>query len=251
MGLNIKNNNFWLVIIIFIGCLLIIQEGVAYQLPLSGEALVSYVQGEVKVNQKVLGHGEKIKAPVQVIVGPQARLELRLPEGSILRFDSKTHFNLVKVQVDGEKREMKTEVSLGRCWAWVKKIMGRDSSFEVNSPTAVAGVAGTVYRLDVEQNKASSYYVYQGKIKVGYNPYPDHGTDPHSKIPHRVSGPQRIEGPKRISIKQWNEIVSKGYFLQIGVNGLLKNLSRFDMQTDQQNPWVKWNLDRDKITALN
>ena len=180
------------------------------------------------------------------MVKSSSRLELLLADGSFVRFAPDTTFTLVKADaVPSKSRDISVDVAMGDCWAKVQDLLGQDASFEVNSPTAVAGVAGTVYRLNVKQNKSSAYFVYDGKIQVSYSPSsPPAGAGSVTR-PHRVAGPSQVAGPHRVSLEEWIVIVGKGYRFSISPEGAYADPKPFDMEQDRQDPWVKWNLDRD------
>ena len=227
----------------------------SYELPLSGQALVNLVEGDVlfcvKETSQKLKSGDKIIAPARVKLKENSRLELVMPDGSILRFAAGTEFELVKAVAEEGKRDIQVDVALGDCWASVKKLLGEDSNFQVNSPTAVAGVAGTKYRLSVSADKNSFYLVYNGKIRVGYRPVSSK-YEPGKRfiMPQRVQGPGRVAGPKRVSIEEWTFIVQKGYQFNIRADGTFERPKPFDMKKDSQDIWEKWNLMRDKEFGL-
>ncbi len=154
-----------------------VGSGVAadYDLPVTGQARVHFLQGNAdrlaSGNRVPLKTDDVLYAPAKVMVKSSSRLELLLADGSFVRFAPDTTFTLVKADaVPSKSRDISVDVAMGDCWAKVQDLLGQDASFEVNSPTAVAGVAGTVYRLNVKQNKSSAYFVYDGKIQVSYSP---------------------------------------------------------------------------------
>ncbi len=222
-----------------------------YDLPVSGQARVHLLEGRAQVEtggqQIPLHTNDVLHAPSKVMVGEASRLELLLADGSYVRFAPHTVFTLVKADaVPNTSRDISVDVAMGDCWAKVQDLLGQDASFEVNSPTAVAGVAGTVYRLNVRQDKASQYVVYDGKIRVAYSPKsPPVGSDPVTQ-PHRVAGPKRVAGPRRVSLEEWIVIVGKGYRFAISPKGVHADPTPFDREKDRQDPWVRWNLQRDK-----
>jgi len=226
-----------------------------YDLPVSGKARVNYVQGSVsrvvEDARTALVIGDLLAAPATVVVGENSRLELVAADGSVLRFAPGTTFTLTSADAEpAVSRDIQVDVAMGDCWAKVQKLLGAQSSFEVNSPTAVAGVAGTVYRLRVEPSELSKYYVYDGKIAVSYSPVsPPAGSGPVTK-PTRVAGPQRVAGPHRVSVAQWMVVVAKGYRFDISPRGEYLDPEPFDMQKDRKDPWVRWNLARDNALTF-
>ncbi len=222
----------------------------ASNLPISGKAEVSLVQGTVNCvregTKKILAQNDTLAAPAQLIVEDNSKLELVLADGSVLRFSGGTECELVAVKATEQKRNVKVDVALGDCWASVEKFLGSEDSFEVKSPTAVAGVAGTRYRLHVNEVQSSSYLVYNGSIKVGYRPVsPEYEQNQGFSSVHPVQGPKKISGPKEVSMQEWIMIVKQGYRVDVSSDGALYEPVKFDREKDLQNPWVEWNMQRD------
>jgi hypothetical protein len=227
----------------------------ASELPMSGQANVSFVQGKVNYTQKNrkvrLKQGYKISAPGDLVLGEDARLELELADGSVLRFSGGTECDLVSALASGMKRDVRVDVALGDCWASVKKFLGQNSTFAVNSPTAVAGVSGTRYRVHVDASRASSYLVYDGSIKVGYRPVSSkYATGKSFSGIKEVGGPQEVQGPSEISMQDWIMVVKSGYRFDVSPDGAFYRPVRFDREKDLQDPWVRWNLNRDEATGF-
>ncbi|NCC24863.1 MAG: hypothetical protein EOM25_06655 [Deltaproteobacteria bacterium] len=224
-----------------------------YTLPVSGSAAVSFLEGSAVLvvgdETSPLEVNHLVEAPATVRVGPESRMELTLADKSVLRFSAGTEFTLISADYADRKRKVDVDVALGDCWAKVQGLLGEESTFLVNSPTAVAGVAGTVYRLRVNLDLFSNYFVYDGEIEVGYRPVsPSVGSSPSESQPTRVQGPTRVPGPHEVSLEEWLVIVAKGYQFSIAPDGSYAPPKPFDTQKDKEDPWVAWNLERD--TAL-
>ena len=215
-----------------------------YELPVSGQARVTFVAGPARLAGEAaeLRAGQTLAAPAEIEIGEAGRLELTLPEGSVVRFNSGTRFKLVKALADLRNRQVEVDVALGDCWASVKDFLG-DTAFELDSPTAVAGVAGTRYRLNVAETRDSAYYVYKGSVRVRPRWTPAGQPGPLSE----VQGPERVPGPSRISREEWTEIVSAGYQFVIRADGRYDRPQRFDEAAQLADPWVKWNMERDAL----
>ncbi|MFP4167981.1 MAG: FecR domain-containing protein [Desulfonatronovibrionaceae bacterium] len=223
----------------------------ASEMPLSGEAVVSSIQGRVEYtreNRRIrLREESRIQAPGSLELSDEARLELKLADGSVLRFSGGTECELVSAMAAGIERDVRVDVALGDCWASVKRFLGQNSTFEVSSPTAVAGVAGTRYRVHVEQSRASSYLVYSGKIKVGYRPVsPKYSPDQSFSGEQEVKGPGEVSGPEEVSAPEWIMVVESGYRFDVSADGAFYRPVPFDRQEDVQDSWVSWNMNRDE-----
>ena len=109
-----------------------------------------------------------LKAGDQVSTGPDSKMELALPDGSLLRFAENTKFKVVGIDMDmsAGRRIAQVNVALGKTWAKVNKGLGVKPNIEVSCENAVAGVRGTVYRMNVEQDKSVLLRVYEGEVSV-------------------------------------------------------------------------------------
>ncbi|WP_462324366.1 FecR family protein [Desulfoplanes sp.] len=241
------------ILVLLAGVFTVVGQGFAseYALPLTGQARILLLEGTafatVLGTRTPLAPNDTLQAPAKVAVAQKSRMELGLADGSVVRFAPNTRFTLVKADAVAQKsRDIQVDVAMGGCWAKVQDLLGKEGTFEVNSPTAVAGVAGTVYRLNVKQDKGSQYLVYDGKINVAYSPSsPPAGSGPITE-PHRVSGPARVAGPHRVTLEEWMVVVGKGYSFSISPTGQYSDPVPFDMQKDRRDPWVKWNMERDR-----
>ena len=222
--------------------------------------IVKMIKGEVKVTAlegmaQAVCSGQKnavylkiesvLNAGCEVSTGEKSRLELTLPDKSIIRFAENTKFKLVQADVDNTgARDVKISVKLGKVWSNVRKALGGKGGFEVSCENAVAGVRGTIYRMDVEADKSALVKVYDGEVSVA-------GVKPVSQMapivtgpPKPVSGPKVIAGPKPISMKEWVYIVKSMQQIQIRTDGKAEEPKDFT-EADDRDAWVDWNKARD------
>jgi len=225
----------------------------------SGEqAKVTFLQGKAEVLPKgqtgwlPLKVGSLLSAEDEVRTGEKARIEILLPDRSILRFDQKTTFKIKALFFDAatSDRETKVEMPLGKTWANVRKVFGAKKTFEVASANAVAGVRDTVWRMNVELDRSTLIRVYEGTVEV-YNPFvkPDYKPEEGGfRVPREVKGPQEIPRPyAEVTREQWEEIVLT-QMMQVVVPAVGKpeKPSHFTAEEDQKEEWVRWNQKRDK-----
>ena len=108
--------------------------------------------------------GAKIAEGTTVRTGKEARAEIILDDGSILRLRPNTSMKL-----SSSKRTQKKKTSLvlffGRLWN--KVIRGRNTDFRVNTPNAVAGVRGTEFETAVADDGSLRVRVSEGQVDVG------------------------------------------------------------------------------------
>ncbi|HOG12867.1 MAG: FecR family protein [Smithellaceae bacterium] len=183
----------------------------------------------------------------EAATGPDSRVEMVLPDRSVVRFSEKTKFKLVQADIGARgSRSVGISVTLGKIWTNVRKsLVGGSDRFEISCQNAVAGVRGTVYRMDVEKDQSAVVKVYDGEVSVaGVSP-----AQPKAPVafgpPKPVAGPTVIEGPKPVSMEQWVYIVRSMQQIQITVDGQAQKPRDFTQEEDMDD-WVKWNQERDK-----
>jgi hypothetical protein len=216
-----------------------------------GEVKVTALGGTAKAvcpGQKNAGYlkiEDVLKAGCEVSTGEKSRLELTLPDKSLIRFAENTKFKLVQADVDGTgARDMKISVKLGKVWSNVRKALGGKGGFEVSCENAVAGVRGTIYRMDVEADKSALVKVYDGEVSVaGVKPVLQM-TPTVTGAPKPVSGPKIIAGPKPVSMKEWVYIVKSMQQIQIRTDGKAEEPKDFT-EAEDRDAWVDWNKARD------
>jgi hypothetical protein len=209
---------------------------------LSGEALRARpgthwatLEDKAKVYQ-----GDRLKTK------SDTRLEATLSDGSKLRLSSNSELNLQHLSL-GKKRKAKKKVTaklvIGKLWASVTKLFGSDSSFEVATENAVAGVRGTRFSAARGEDGSTTIKVYSGKVLVSNKPI--YAVEGHTKG-KRVEVP----GPQEISKKQWEELVASAMqMVQVTASGEMSAPQSFELASDDD--WEAWNAERDKLAGLS
>jgi len=103
-----------------------------------------------------LALGDDLKKNDRVQTGRKSRIELKLPDESYIRLDEMTIFVLKLAAFDQAQKQRDIDVTmiLGKIWAKVAKFLNRKDRFAVSAYTAVAGVRGTTYRMNVNPDKS-------------------------------------------------------------------------------------------------
>jgi hypothetical protein len=195
-----------------------------------------------------LKKGSRLMQNQEVRVGEKSRVELLFPDGTVMRLAEKSRVNLGKITFDRKTEGKNVNVNLGsgKLWAKVKKLVTPDSSVEVRTANAVAGVRGTVYRVNVNEDRSALVKVYDGSVYVA-NP-PIDTSKPKDKItaPVPVAGPHEIAPPvHEVSLEEWHVIVKSFQQVSISPQGVASQPQDFDPKADADD-WVKWNQERDK-----
>jgi len=224
------------------------------------QAKVTFLQGRAEVLPKggtawdVCKVGSLLSREDEVRTGEKSRIEIKLPDGSILRFDQQTTFKMKMVffsPKDGS-RDVQVEMAAGKTWANVRKVFGSKKTFEVASANAVAGVRDTIWRMNVALDQSTLIRVYEGTVEV-YNPFvkPDYKPEEGGfKAPREVKGPQEVPRPyAEVTKEQWEEIVLTQMMQAfVPAVGKPEKPTSFNPEEDQKEEWVRWNQKRDKGT---
>lgn len=219
------------------------------------DATVTSVDGDARVftqhkrSGRILKKGDKLGKKHEVRVGEKSRIEIRFPDGTLMRLSEKSRLAMSEVQYDKktESKNLKVNLGFGKLWANVKKLVTPDSSVEVKTGNAVAGVRGTVYRVNVEEDKSAMIRVYDGSVYVAGPPKNEAGK-PTTQFssPVAVPGPHEVPPPMHeVTMEEWHVIVKAMQQITISSEGVAAQPRDFDAQADADD-WVKWNQERDK-----
>ncbi len=222
------------------------------------QAEVTYLQGRAEVLSKgetvwkALRVGSLLSMEDEGRTAEQSRIEIRLPDRSILRFDQKSAFKMKNLSFDAQEgsREIQVEIPVGKTWANVRKAFGPKKVFEVASANAVAGVRDTVWRMNVATDQSTLIRVYEGTVEV-YSPFVKPEYKPEEggfKAPREVRGPQEVPRPyQEVTKEQWEQIVlTQMMQLMIPAVGKPEAPTSFQAEEDQRDEWVRWNQQRDR-----
>jgi len=226
----------------------------------SGEsdAVVVVIQGTARVYHndaakgRLLKKGDRVRKDQEVRVAEKSRIELRFPDGTVMRLSEKSRLKMGELAFNKQTRSknIKVDLSVGKLWAKVKKLATPDSSVEVKTSNAVAGVRGTVYQVNVDEDKSALVKVYDGTVYVA-NP-PRDSAKPIEKVtePYPVAGPHEVPPPMHeVSMEEWIVIVRAMQQISISPQGVASKPQNFDPKADA-NDWVRWNQERDKDTIF-
>jgi len=221
----------------------------------SGNAEVTMLEGSAQRTKRgmkaaePLSEGDFLSEGDRVQTGKRSRIEIKLPDGSYVRYDEATTFELVSAAYDVNKkqRNISTGMILGKTWAKVSRFFGRRGRFTISTQTAVAGVRGTVYRLNVNKDNSVTVKVYWGEVVVNSQKKAIEAAQP-GKIttPTPVAGPHPVPGPHPVSMEEWTYIVKSLQQIDIRPDGTVTKPFRFDIKEDL-NDWVRWNKQRDEM----
>lgn len=215
-----------------------------------GQALVSSLTGSAKVlpagkkEWRSLAAKQYLHGGDEVSTGPRTRMELVLPDNSRVRFADNSRFKIMQLDAGSDSRNVRINVAVGRTWANVSRVFGGKSRFEVSCENAVAGVRGTVYRMNVNDDKSAVVKVYDGEVAVsGGGDQPaksDTQKPPVLGAPTKVSGPTKVAGPRKITMEEWVYLIRSMQQINISSTGVPDKPRSFTEQEDRDE-WVDWN----------
>lgn len=163
---------------------------------------------------------------------PRGNLKLELTDGSVIALAEKSRLEIREAEFrDQERSAFWGHLSAGSLWTTVKKALG-GGKYEVTTDRAVAGVRGTVFRVDADAflqrsgsgrpRQASIIRVLDGVVNV----HPSAAVIAASKgqVPKRKvkKGPRvQVAGPHEVSADTWENIfvdLQKNTQISVGVD---------------------------------
>ena len=148
---------------VLLSLLLALPEPMAAQARSAG--LIARLVGSVNVQHgprvALASSGTKVFWGDMVTTLSDGRARIQLDDGSILNVGSNS--NLKIVQHDAVNQRTELQLAYGRIRASAVRLARSGSSFQVRTPTAVAGVVGTGFDLSYE-NDISSLSVTEGSV---------------------------------------------------------------------------------------
>ncbi|MGI5819112.1 MAG: FecR family protein, partial [Armatimonadota bacterium] len=137
-------------------------------------ASVSEAAGEVFVKTateddfRPLGDTEHVLAGYMVRTGLDSGVTLNWVDGSRVRLGPETSVLVRKCSLNTNTKETTSlfDLDAGRIWVRVLSALGGKTKFEVRTPTATAGVRGTVFSVAVDEAGQTSVSVYEGEVAV-------------------------------------------------------------------------------------
>lgn len=148
---------------------------------------------------------------LQDTVDAKGPLKIALNDGSVIMLDggSQLVFDEAAFGDQAARERFSARLSFGRFWAKVKKaVAGSDAKFEVKTDRAVAGVRGTIFRIDatkfagstrVPKKAKTQVWVTTGKVAVA-------STKALKEKKAKAQGPRvQVAGPQEISKEAWEK----------------------------------------------
>lgn len=215
---------------------------------INGTAEATLVIGHVSIQKKNMADtrwlhkGDLIMPGDRVLTKKNARIEIRLPDNSILRFDGKTTFTLESAFFNKRtnERKIKTILVVGKVWAHVTKCSNGMGYFNISTSHAVVNASSSVFRMNIYRDLPAEIKVYKGDVAVR-NREETMIRQTHKSVV-KEPAPQ-VPNPSKQ--KDWTHHVSSMHQMVIWKDGLATKPFRFSAKSDSSR-WVMWNRKLDE-----
>lgn len=130
------------------------------------------VEGDVKVKAAGDAKWEAAEAQVLLYVDDLVKTErdgkavIRFNSGHIVKLDPLADLHIALAVENANSEKINLDLNMGRTFIKVKKVSGVDTNFNVKTPTAVAGVRGTEFIIQVNQDSSSVITLLSGSLEV-------------------------------------------------------------------------------------
>jgi hypothetical protein len=212
------------------------------------QGVVTCVEGKAFVAEKSGTAKKKLTVntlvyPGEVIeTGKPGRVEIIINRESVVRMKENSRLAIEAFRDNaGQKGRTRVGFPLGTVWAKIKKFKDAVSRFDLELPTAVAGVHGTVYQAGVAADSSAEVKVYDGEVSVKHRTAADDGETAGAT---EVPGPEEIKAPQEVSAEQWVEILRAMQRISIDKDGKPSPVQEFT--ADTSDTWEQWNEERDE-----
>lgn len=138
------------------------------------QASITFTKGEVFVlkagsaQQVAAQKGMALGSGDKVITKKDGRAEMQLDDGSLLKLKDNATLEIQSLDenADTKKKNSIFKLFSGKLWA---KASPQKGDFKVITPTAIAGIRGTVFGIVVNPDNSGNIYVVEGEIEaVGF-----------------------------------------------------------------------------------
>lgn len=210
-----------------------------------GSARVSHLDGTATLiladgERKPLERGSTVRQGQTVETGPSGKLELQLPDDSVVRLGPSSKLLLREVHFGGTERRFSAKLAFGKVWSKVTRTLGGEAKFEVETDNAVAGVRGTTFRVDANRDRSVLVRVYAGAVAMAPG-----AALPSASTTKGRKGRVQVAGPKEISRSEWEVLVGRMMSLSVNADGTPGEAVAFTDEEEAGDEWVAWNKERD------
>lgn len=134
-------------------------------------AMISEISGSVSVKDAQEKSFKKAKENQALFEGDEvqtkkgASCELALKNDSVARLDENSHLKLTEIKTTSKGAKTSLKLFFGKVLNVVNALTGSDASYQVETPTTVAGVRGTEFAMEATEDE-TNVGVFSGKVGV-------------------------------------------------------------------------------------
>ncbi len=199
--------------------------------------------------------GQDLLAPFLVRVEQGARLELLLPGGGALRLAGPAMCGVERAWVEQGKRHLAVKLSHGDTWLSLGAPGAPGEELRITLPTAGLESAGGQSRIQLGTDRRAFVEVFSGvlRLREGQSEKNSPQRNDEARLEQLLMGkPQAVDAgaPAPLSRRGVREITA-GQYARIGLEGRINAEDDLDDDMRGDDPWVQWNLHRDKEQKLN
>ncbi|HNS32117.1 MAG TPA: FecR domain-containing protein [bacterium] len=139
--------------------------------PVAG--IVTFIKGSADFKMpgseewKPLGLKDKVVEGALVRTGEESSMEIRFEDGNTFLLHPNTTIGLKTARKSGDSySKYKMSISMGKLISNVQKSTGKESTVQIEAPTAILGVRGTVFRSYVAPDGTTKFEVLEGEVVV-------------------------------------------------------------------------------------
>lgn len=215
---------------------------------------VSELQGKAHRTGKdglkaAIAQGTEIEVGDSIQVDKGGAVKILLNDESVLAVGPESRLEITEAEFSGlERKGFSAKLLFGAVWAKVKKVAaGSEAKFEVTTERAVAGVRGTIFRVDAtkllkastgsKKKKAVPVTVVRvttGKVAVDAEVKLAQASKPATGQTQPASGTRRqVAGPQEISKDEWEKkFVELQKDMQVTVGEDLWEVTQLQLKKD-------------------
>ncbi len=122
-------------------------------------------EGETK-RWRPAAAGAALAAGWQIKTGPDSEALLLWPKGHAVKIFSLSSMTISSASSDDKSEKTQLDIGKGRIFSKINKLSSKDSSFTVKTPTAIAGVRGTEFMIEIQEDNSSKITLLEGQLDV-------------------------------------------------------------------------------------
>lgn len=187
----------------------------------------------------------EIKEGDQIKTEEESRCEIVLVDGTIVRMDENSIQQFEKVAPQNAAKKKSLFLFAGKVWINTRKILSKGESFRVRTNKAVCAIRGTIFSID-EGKEHTRVQVHKGAVATWSSVFDKAEEKPQK--PLQSLKPVPVKGPYPVPVEKWVEIVKAFQQITIDAKGGYEKKD-FDIKSISNDPWIAWNMDRDKTAS--